>query len=364
MRLLVVLCAVHATPPADRMLPGQLSAAAETQRLRQLISKEPAPSEQRARAMAAASTLLSHYQKEEDGLFGDTLPWIEANAIETLCDWAIRSGGLHALPPRASLARCSVPHSPLAACSGLPFHSSLPATGMQANITAMLERGVNSTDEEPCHTPYCGSYDDQVRRPELLVLRLGCRDAGAACAPSPAALADVLPVRRRPGGRSRGSRRTSSRRSHCTCARRTPSTSTCATTAGTRRPAAAAAGGAPPRPTRTPSPTRSGSPSPAPSTPPPSSPPPPSSSRHSAAAGPSRACRSRGSPGRGSSDRSCGAGRRGSSSTACPPRSATPATATTPTPTSPGHVRLKSDQRRVRLLMRLAAVDSAQITKV
>ena len=38
---------------------------------------------------------------------------------------------------------------------------------MQANITAMLERGVNSTDEEPCHTPYCGSYDDQVRRPEL-----------------------------------------------------------------------------------------------------------------------------------------------------------------------------------------------------
>ena len=105
MRLLVVLCAVHATPPADRMLPGQLSAAAETQRLRQLINTEPAPSEQRARAMAAASTLLSHYQKEEDGLFGDTLPWIEANAIETLCDWAIRSGGLHALPPRASLAR-------------------------------------------------------------------------------------------------------------------------------------------------------------------------------------------------------------------------------------------------------------------
>ena len=189
MRLLAaVLCAVHATPPTDRTLPGkQLRAAAETQRLRQLISTESSSEQRAAMAMAAARTLLSRYQKEEDGLFGDTLPWIEANAIETLCDWAIRSGGLHALPPRAFLIRCSVLHSPLLV---LPFHSSLLATGMQANITAMLERGVNSTDEEPCHTPYCGSYDDQVRRPELLVLRL---DAGAGrsrcllvlrCAPS------------------------------------------------------------------------------------------------------------------------------------------------------------------------------------
>eukprot|EP01045_Picozoa_sp_COSAG04_P046139 COSAG04_NODE_16544_length_496_cov_0.833753_1_plen_104_part_01 len=104
MRLLVAaLCAVHATPPTDRTQPGQpgqpLSVAAEPQRLRRLSTE---PTEQRA-AMAAAETLLSRYQKEEDGLFGDTLPWIEANAIETLCDWAIRSGGLHALPPRASL---------------------------------------------------------------------------------------------------------------------------------------------------------------------------------------------------------------------------------------------------------------------
>ena len=107
MRLLVAaLCAVHATPPTDRTLPGkQLRAAAETQRLRQLSTES---SEQRAAmAMAAASSLLSRYQKEEDGLFGDTLPWIEANAIETLCDWAIRSGGLRALPPRAFLTRCS-----------------------------------------------------------------------------------------------------------------------------------------------------------------------------------------------------------------------------------------------------------------
>ena len=152
----------------------------------------------------AASTLLSRYQKEEDGLFGDTLPWIEANAIETLCDWAIRSGGLHALPPRASLARCSVllVRSPL-----LRFHSSLPASGMQANITAMLERGVNSTDEEPCHTPYCGSYDDQVRRRSCLCSTDCLVDAGAvamlvlrACAPgSASALADSFAASRAAG---------------------------------------------------------------------------------------------------------------------------------------------------------------------
>jgi hypothetical protein len=68
------------------------------------------------------------------GLFGrDAIPWIEANAIETLCGLAISLGGLQA-PAMVTLR----PH-----------------------VELMLHRGFNSTDVGDCHTPACGSYDDQ-----------------------------------------------------------------------------------------------------------------------------------------------------------------------------------------------------------
>eukprot|EP01043_Picozoa_sp_COSAG02_P093544 COSAG02_NODE_30055_length_558_cov_0.766885_1_plen_91_part_10 len=59
----------------------------------------------RCRAEHAATSLLLQYQTptsgqdSEKGLFGDTLPWIEANGIEAVCDYALQTGGLDALPP-------------------------------------------------------------------------------------------------------------------------------------------------------------------------------------------------------------------------------------------------------------------------
>merc|ERR550537_46159 len=92
-------------------------------------------------AAQTATTLLSRYQDHDDGLFGSTLPWIEANGIESLCEWAIREGG---------------PESPA-------------VRPLWQNITYMLSRG--STVSQPqypsdrsddCGEPYCGSFDDQA----------------------------------------------------------------------------------------------------------------------------------------------------------------------------------------------------------
>lgn len=86
------------------------------------------------RAFEAANSLLARYQDGEDGLFEKTLPWVEANAIETLADWAINSGGLDAVV----------------------------ITKVRPQLEHMLTKGFRSTDEGPCHTPFCGSFDDQA----------------------------------------------------------------------------------------------------------------------------------------------------------------------------------------------------------
>lgn len=92
-------------------------------------------------AAQSVHTLLRQYQHWDDGLFGETMPWIEANGIETVCDWAIRLGGPEGSPEVAAL---------------------------WPNITRMLERGANVTQpqypadhSDSCGTPYCGHYDDQ-----------------------------------------------------------------------------------------------------------------------------------------------------------------------------------------------------------
>ena len=54
-------------------------------------------SEAACRAYEAASSLLAVYLTE-DGLFGETKPWISANGIETLCDYVLRTGGVDAQP--------------------------------------------------------------------------------------------------------------------------------------------------------------------------------------------------------------------------------------------------------------------------
>lgn len=98
------------------------------------------------RAERAATALLLRYQTstsgqdDEIGLFGNTLPWIEANGIETLCDYALQVGGLAALSP-----------------------------ALRTHVEIMLVKGFNTTDGNGehygmgnCHTPYCGSFDDQA----------------------------------------------------------------------------------------------------------------------------------------------------------------------------------------------------------
>jgi len=92
-------------------------------------------------AFRTASTLLEYYQDPTDGLFGDTLPWVEANAIETLCDYVIQMGGKTAPEVR-----------PL-------WH----------NLTLMLTLGGKVTQPQypsdrpdDCGEPYCGSFDDQA----------------------------------------------------------------------------------------------------------------------------------------------------------------------------------------------------------
>ena len=86
------------------------------------------------RALGAATSLLEKFQHGEDGLFGDTLPWVEANAIETLADWALHSGGL----------------------------DSAALSAVRPQLERMLTAGFSSTDQGPCHTPFCGSFDDQA----------------------------------------------------------------------------------------------------------------------------------------------------------------------------------------------------------
>jgi len=91
-------------------------------------------------ASQTAVTLMRKYQDRSDGLFGDTQPWIEANAIETMCDWAIQMGG----------------------------PSSEAVAPLWPNITSMLILGANVTQPQSpsghstsCSTPYCGHFDDQ-----------------------------------------------------------------------------------------------------------------------------------------------------------------------------------------------------------
>ena len=114
------------------------------------IGAAPAPDESCAGAMCrserAATSLLLKYQTttsgddDEIGLFGSTLPWIEANGIESVCDYALQAGGLAALPP-----------------------------ALRSHVEIMLVKGLDSTDGQGdhygmgnCHTPFCGSFDDQA----------------------------------------------------------------------------------------------------------------------------------------------------------------------------------------------------------
>jgi len=98
------------------------------------------------RAERAATALLLKYQtptsgqNEERGLFGNTLPWIEANGIETICDYVLQVGGLEAVSP-----------------------------ALRTRVETMLVKGFNTTDGNGehygmgnCHTPFCGSFDDQA----------------------------------------------------------------------------------------------------------------------------------------------------------------------------------------------------------
>ena len=107
---------------------------------------EPQCESAACRSADTVRSLLLTYQTltsgndEERGLFGHTLPWIEANAIEAVCDYALQAGGLRALP-----------------------------TDVQTRVDAMLVKGFNTTDGNGehygmgnCHTPFCGSFDDQA----------------------------------------------------------------------------------------------------------------------------------------------------------------------------------------------------------
>ena len=88
------------------------------------------------RALAAAASLLDQYQDSGgERLFGAALPWIEANAIESLADWALVSGGLD---------------------RGVP-------APVAARLSAMLAGAFNNSySRMPCHEPACGAYDDQA----------------------------------------------------------------------------------------------------------------------------------------------------------------------------------------------------------
>ena len=86
------------------------------------------------RTTVAIRSLMTRRQDLSTGLFGHSaVPWIEANAIETIADFAARMGGLQA-PELA---------------------------GVRDEITVMLGAGFNYSDMGSCHTPACGSYDDQ-----------------------------------------------------------------------------------------------------------------------------------------------------------------------------------------------------------
>ena len=87
------------------------------------------------RALAAASALLGQYQDPGgERLFGSALAWIEANALESLADWALMSGGLAA----SESARVA------------------------DRISAMLSGAFNNSNSRTaCHEPECGAYDDQ-----------------------------------------------------------------------------------------------------------------------------------------------------------------------------------------------------------
>ena len=66
---------------------------------------EPQCESAACRSADTVRSLLLTYQTltsgndEERGLFGRTLPWIEANAIEAVCDYALQAGGLRAGGP-------------------------------------------------------------------------------------------------------------------------------------------------------------------------------------------------------------------------------------------------------------------------
>ena len=86
------------------------------------------------RTTVVVRSLMARRQDPSTGLFGSgAVPWVDANAIETIADFAARMGGLQA-PELA---------------------------GVRDDITLMLEKGFNSSDGGECHTPACGSYDDQ-----------------------------------------------------------------------------------------------------------------------------------------------------------------------------------------------------------
>eukprot|EP01048_Picozoa_sp_COSAG05_P015094 COSAG05_NODE_1780_length_4098_cov_3.953488_2_plen_505_part_00 len=86
------------------------------------------------RATVVVRSLMTRRQDRATGLFGrSAVPWIEANAIETIADFAAKMGGLQA-PELA---------------------------GVRDDIDLMLTRGFNASDMGSCHTPACGSYDDQ-----------------------------------------------------------------------------------------------------------------------------------------------------------------------------------------------------------